>query len=54
MTAAEGKKCVELPRVPNGAQHRRKFSILRAVSEGDTTRFLPKVLAVESSSSKSI
>jgi hypothetical protein len=51
LETAQRKVLVEFPRVPSGAQHRRRFAIVRPVQERNIAQLLLKVSAVKSSSS---
>jgi hypothetical protein len=54
LVIAEGKILAKLPRVPSGAQHRRRFIVMHLVRERDAAQFLLKIFIVESPSFGSI
>jgi hypothetical protein len=53
LAASQRKVLVEYPRVPSGAQYRRRFLVMRSIRERNIAQFLLKVSAVKSSISRS-
>jgi hypothetical protein len=52
LATVERKVLVEFPRVPSGAQHRRRFLIMHSAQERNITQLLLKVPTAKSSSSR--
>jgi hypothetical protein len=47
LATIEGEILAQLPRVPNGARHRRGLFVMHPARKRDVTQFLPKVLVTK-------